>query len=199
MITATSNYTMNDYRSNNDLVGAYKRFQSASATWQGRWWKVVEDIFNACSAWANYFVIDPIKRTLKKLTRGRTPNPATLLNHNLIFNVKAEGCGAYIVQHFDKKGKHLWIKCGKADNALRRLNQHFTVDYPDQADSGIVWGWFACKNSNHAYAMESVIRDHFERKGLTLLGNDRFPKLTEITEKDFAELNAKAEMLEKIF
>lgn len=198
-IHPTPTPTMQDYRKENDLVGAYKRYQSATKSWQGRWWKVVEDIFNACTAWAKYFILDPIKRELKKLGRGRIPNPATLVNHNLIFNVPAEGCGAYIVQHFNKKGKHLWIKCGKADDAIRRLNQHFAVDYANEADSGVVLGWYPCKNEDHALAMEDVIRNHFKQKGYAIKGKDRFPTLYEVTEEDFAELNRKAEILAMIF
>lgn len=160
---------------------------------------MVEDIFNACTAWAKYFILDPIKRELKKLGRGRIPNPATLINHHLAFNVPAEGCGAYLVQHFDKKEKHLWIKCGKADDAIRRLNQHFTVDYAGQAQSGAVLGWFPCKNEDHALAMEDVIRAYFKKKGFAILGKDRFPDLHEITAEDVAELNRKAEILATLF
>jgi hypothetical protein len=47
--------------------------------------------------------------------------------------------------------------------------------------------------------VENIIRDHFEKKGFSLLGNDRFPKLREITEEDFAELERKIKIVEEIF
>lgn len=192
--------TMNDYIKTSDLPGAYERFQNTTGAWKSRWWSVVEEIYNNCVKWAKYFAIDPINRVLKRLTRGRLPDPCTLtVESQLTYNVPAEGCGAYIVQHFDNKGKSLWIKCGKADNAKVRLEQHFTKDYYKQAFSGVVLGWFSCKNSNHALTAENIIRDHFQKKGYKLMGNDRFPSLSEITAEDFAEIERKLKIVEEIF
>lgn len=196
----TANMTMKDYIKTSDLPGAYERFQNTTATWKDRWWKVIEEIFATCQKWAKYYSIDPVKRVLKRLTRGRLPDPSTLtVENHLVYKVEAEGTGAYLVQHFDNKGKALWIKCGKADNAKRRLEQHFTKDYYKQAFSGIVIGWFPCKNANHALTAENIIRDHFEKKGLRRLGNDRFPTLSEVTAEDFAEIERKLKIVEEIF
>lgn len=196
---ATTTMSMNDYKKKNDLMGAYARYRCAGNNWKGRWWNCVEEIYNNCVAWAKYFIIDPIKRTLTKIGRGRVPNPDTLMNTRLTYEVDAEGCGAYLVHHFAKRNKHLWIKCGKADDAKKRLAQHFTNDYNGEAESGIVIGWYPCKNEDHALAMEDVIRNHFKQKGHAIKGKDRFPTLHEVTEEDFAELNRKAEILATLF
>ena len=196
----TNTMTMNDYIKTNDLPGAYDRYQNTTGAWKARWWKVIETIYTTCQKWAKYYAIDPIKRVLKRLTRGRLPDPSTLTVENqLTYNVHAEGTGAYIVQHFDNKGKSLWIKCGKADDAKRRLEQHFTKDYYKVAFTGVVIGWFPCKNANHALTAENIIRDHFEKKGLRRLGNDRFPTLSEVTAEDFVEIERKLKIVEEIF
>ena len=196
----TATMTMKDYINASDLPGAYERFQNTTAAWKNKWWEVVETIYATCKKWAKYFSIDHAKRVLKRLTRGRLPDPVTLtVENHLVYNVPAEGCGAYIVQHFDSKGKALWIKCGKADNAKRRLEQHFTHDYYKKAFTGTVLGWFSCKNANHALTAENIIRDHFEKKGFCRLGNDRFPDLHEVTAEDFAEIERKLKIIEEIF
>lgn len=201
MATATINHPMDYYINHGDLPGAYARFQATSKSWKSRWWKVVENIFNKVSGWAKYFAIDPISRVLRRITRGRLPSVAVVVKggDRLTFNVPVEGCGAYIVQHFDEADHHLWIKCGKADDGVNRLNQHFKADYCGQAERGVVLGWYSCKNANHALTVENIIRDHFEKKGFALLGKDRFPELHEVTAEDFAELERKIKIVEEIF
>ena len=198
---STVNHSMDYYINRGDLPGAYERFQNTSASWKSRWWKVVEKIFEKVTGWAKYFSIDNAKRVLKRLTRGRLPSVENIVKgqNRLSFNVPAEGCGAYIVEHFDKWDVPLWIKCGKADNVMNRLTQHFTNDYCGEAERGVVLAFYPCKNSNHALTVENIIRDHFEKKGFVLKGNDRFPKLREITEEDFAELERKIKIVEEIF
>lgn len=178
--------TKDEYLAQNDLLGAYQRFEGTNNRWKTYWWKAVEEIFYKSAKWAKYFLLDPVKRLLKRISR-------------LVYKVEAEGCGAYIVEHFDSNGKRLWIKCGKADDAKKRLEQHFKVDYKGKAESGTVLGWFPCKNSNHALSMENVIRDHFEAKGFALFGKDRFPTLSELTAEDVHILSKKAEILATLF
>lgn len=186
----------NDYIFEEDFLGAYDRFINTTARWKNYWWSAVETIFNQSKFWVKHYIIDPIAKIIKRISRGRLPQ---IEKDRLIYRVEAEGCGAYIVEHFDKNGNRLWIKCGKADNAKKRLKQHFDKDYKDLAETGTVLAWFSCKNSNHALSMENIVRDHFEKQGFEILGNDRFPTLTKITDKDLFELNQKAEILEKLF
>ena len=47
--------------------------------------------------------------------------------------------------------------------------------------------------------MENLIRDYYEKKGYTLLGNDRFTNLVEVTEEDLRILELKASELAKLF
>ena len=189
--------TMREYELESDLLGAYERFEHTTNRWKSRWWALIETIYSKSTFWTKHYILDPIKRVLKRITKGRLPKHRT--ENRLIYKVEADGTGAYIVQHFDNKKKSLWIKCGKADNAKKRLEQHFNVDYSGEVKSGIVLGWFPCKNSNHALAMEDIIRDYFQTKGFSLKGKDRFTDLFEVTENDFKILNAKAEILATLF
>lgn len=189
--------TMEDYKISGDLLGAYERFEHTSPRWKGSWWKVVEEIHANHAFWLKHFIIDPVKRIIKRITRGRLPN--FCVENRLTYKVKAEGCGAYVVQHFNQAKHSIWIKCGKADDAKARLEQHFNSDYKGEAYTGTVLAWFPCVNSNHALSMENVIRDHFERKGYPLKGKDRFPTLTEITPEDLEQLTAKHIELSKLF
>jgi hypothetical protein len=186
-----------EYLNNNDLLGAYGRYNETIARWKDYWWEAVETIYNSAKEWTKHFIIDSVNRILKRITRGRLP----MINSQgyLEYQVEADGCGAYLVKHFDSDNKPLWIKCGKADDVQKRLIQHFKKDYRDIAQTGIVLGWFPCKNSNHALSMEDVIRNYFEQKGFELLGKDRFPKLTEISEADLNELNRRAKILAELF
>lgn len=190
--------TMEMYKKNDDLLGAYAKFQTTSKTWASRWWKCVEEIYANSKKWCHYYIIDPIKRTIRQISRGRARK--FFLEDVLDFNnITPTGCGAYIVSHADKFGKHLWTKCGKADDGTARLAQHFTKDYYNIASTGKLIAWYPCKNANHALTVENIIRDHFEKKGLMLLGNDRFPELVEITTEDYAELERKIKIVEEIF
>lgn len=190
--------TMEAYKKNDDLLGAYARFQATSKSWASRWWACVEEIYTTSKKWCHYYVIDPIKRTIRQITRGRARK--FFIEDVLDFNgIDPTGCGAYIVDHANENNEQMWIKCGKADEGKTRLAQHFTRDYSGKVFSGKLLAWYPCKNSNHALTVENIIRDHFEKKGFALLGNDRFPELHAVTEEDFAELERKIKIVEEIF
>lgn len=187
--------TMTEYKANNDLLGAYERYQTTNGAWKTRWWNVVEEIYYSCEEWAKQYVIDPIKRTLKKIRNSYKG----LLENVMTYECEAEGCGAYVVQHFDAEGHLLWTKCGKADDAKKRFLQHFTSDYNGVAASGLCVAWYPCKNSNHALTVENIIRDHFEKRGYRLLGNDRFTDLVEINKVDWLTIRVKAAIANLLF
>lgn len=191
--------TMADYRAQNNLEGAYERFTTAYKTWKSRWWAVVEEIFDSCAEWAKKYNIDRIHRTLIKIVRKRGRPRKFILNEIMEFRCPAQGCGAYIVQHFDADGEPLWIKCGKADDVQIRLEQHFKSDYKGQAVSGVCLAFFPCADSDLALTVENVIRHHFSKKGLYKLGNDRFPDLTELTTADLAELTEKIQKISELW
>lgn len=196
---ATTAMSMNDYRRNNDLMGAYERYQKTNKVWRERWWALVEEIYHASKEWAEKYILNTAERILEKIMKKRGRPRKFFLSDVMTFNVEAEGCGAYIVQHFDADGQPLWIKPGKADNAKKRMEQHFKSDYKGQAMSGVCLAWYPCKNKNHALSVENVIRDYFEQKGFFLLGQDRFPDLTEITEEDYEIINRNISYVNKAF
>lgn len=186
--------TMKSYIENDDLLGAYNRYQSTNNTWKNRWWETVESIYYSSIEWASKFIIDPVKRILTQIKQVLTPKKKkgrpSIIDKVMTFNVPAEGCGAYVVQHFNSKGESMWIKPGKADDARKRMAEHFRKDYKDtDIATGVCLAWFPCKNKNHALSVENILRDHFESKGFQLLGQDRFPDLQKITEEDWNEIN----------
>lgn len=195
--------TMAGYINKGDLEGAYERYQETNKTWKSRWWEVVEKIYNSAEKWAQEYIIDSVARTLTKIVKkiSKRGRPRKFFLENVMtFNCEAEGCGAYIVQHFDSKGESMWIKPGKADDAKRRMAEHFQKDYRNtDIATGTCLGWFPCKNEDHALAMEDVIRAHFKSKGHKVSGNDKFPTLREVTEEDFAILKRKSETLATLF
>ena len=58
------------YINNNDLEGAYERFQITYRNWKDHWWETVETIFNASADWAKKYILDPVNRTLTAI--GKT-------------------------------------------------------------------------------------------------------------------------------
>ena len=52
------------YINNNDLEGAYERFQITYRNWKDHWWKTVETIYKASAEWAKKYILDPVTRTL---------------------------------------------------------------------------------------------------------------------------------------
>lgn len=179
-----------------DIEGAYERFKKATVRWKNYWWDVVVEIYETVKQIQREFFIDLRNRVLTK-KRGR--HKSLYLEDVMEFKCIAEGTGAYVVQHFDDKGKLLWTKVGKADDAQKRLAQHFTIDYKGTVKTGICLNWFPAKNSNHALSVENILRDHFENKGYHLMGNDRFDNLYSVTKQDWAEINAKLEVLATLF
>lgn len=184
-----------EYINRNDLEGAYKRYDTARANWKEHWWSVVVEIWNKCKDWAKKFALDLENHKLVKLVkRGRPAKVA-----NIEYACEAEGCGAYIVQHFDSKGRILWTKVGKADNVRKRLAEHLKSDYKGEAFSAICLHFFPAKNKNHALSVENVLRDHFEAKGCRLLGNDRFPTVHEVTAEDLKAISERLYFTNKSF
>lgn len=183
------------YITNNDLLGAYRRFETAYKNWKDHWWSVVKEIWERCSNWAREWILDPITRTLMPQTiRHRGRKSSAMVG----YRCEAQGMGAYIVQHFDDKDTRLWTKVGKADDVQKRLIQHLTKDYKKIATRAECIAFYPAKNSDHALSIENVLRNFFNQK-YPLLGNDRFPTLENIPEEDFRLIAEKLKILETIF
>lgn len=98
-------------------------------------------------------------------------------------------CGAYIVQHFDLEDNSLWIKVGSSKNIGKRLKQHYLTDYRGEIFSAKCLKYYQTNSAEEAQIIESILRAYFLRKGYSLLGNDRFPDLVEVTNKDWKKLD----------
>lgn len=199
-LTPTKTCTMSGCIKDDNLEGAYSKYLSTSPNWKARWWATVETIYYGAKKWARKYIIDPIQHLLTPVKKGKGRPKTFFLEDVLDFNgIDPKGYGAYIVQHFDADGNPLWVKPGKANDGYKRLGQHFTKDYKDQAVTGILLGWYPCKNKNHALSVENVIRNHFEEKGFFLLGEDRFPDVQEVTAEDVAEIAEGVKYIAKAF
>lgn len=184
-----------EYIENNNLEGAYHRYTIAYRNWKEHWWSVVVEIWNKCKDWAKKFALDLKEQKLVKLVKRGRPAKVS----NIEYACEAKGCGAYIVQHFDSKGRILWTKVGKADNVQKRLAEHLKKDYEGEAVRALCLHFFPAKNKNHALSVENILRDHFEEKGCRLLGNDRFPTVHEVTAEDVEAINARLYFTNKSF
>ena len=184
-----------DYINRNDLEGAYTRYDNARANWKEHWWSVVVEIWNKCKDWAKKFALDLENHKLVKLVKRGRPAKVS----NIEYACEAEGCGAYIVQHFDSKGRILWTKVGKADNVQKRLVQHIKSDYAGEAVRALCLHFFPAVDEDHALSIENVLRRHFRKQGYKKLGNDRFPDLREVTAQDLQTISHKLELLTEIF
>ena len=191
------NWTMSMYINRNALVEAYERYKQAYWTWESRWWKIVETIYKQDKKWFYLYIIDTEKCTLVKrdthLIREQNIDKLSYL-------CEAEGCGAYIVQHFNGN-MLMWTKCGKANDVDVRLAQQINRDYAKQVTEGVCVAFFPCKSSNEALAMESIIREHYENLGYTHLyrSEDRFDDLCAVSDQDIQILNEKLQVLHQLF
>lgn len=187
-----------DYVRENDLMGAYGKYQMANARWKNHWWETVEKIYNSGREWAKQYILDPINRTLTKISKAVKEH----LKNNVYIEDETQGvkgCGAYLVFHY-LEGKCLWAKVGKADNGKKRLKEHFKKDYKGNIDKAVVKLWYPCDNSDIALTMENIMRDYFHhKKNFEWKKQDRFPGLDEITEEDVNYLNGKYELLKQLF
>ena len=186
------------YIDKKDIEGAYDRFQRAYKNWKEHWWNVITTLYEKFERIRKNYKIDFVNRVVEKIIkRGR--KKAFYLDEVLTFECDAHGVGAYVVRHYDDRGRILWTKVGKAEDAQKRLAQHFQGEYKENPVSGVCLKWFPAKNENHALSIENILRDHFQKKGYNLIGNDRFTDLYETTEQDWEEINAKLEVLETLF
>lgn len=187
-----------DYVRENDLMGAYGKYQMANARWKNHWWETVEKIYNSGREWAKQYILDPINRTLTKIGKAIKGH----LKNNVYIEDETQGvkgCGAYLVFHY-LEGKCLWAKVGKADDGKKRLKEHFKKDYKGNIDKAVVKLWYPCDNSDIALTMENIMRDYFHhKKNFEWKKQDRFPGLDEITEDDVNYLNSKYELLKQLF
>ena len=187
-----------DYVKENDLMGAYGKYQMANARWKNHWWETVEKIYNSGREWAKQYILDPINRTLTKIGKAIKER----LKNNVYIEDETQGvkgCGAYLVFHYLDNGLQ-WMKVGKTDKGMSRMYDHFKKDYKDQIDGAIIKLWYPCDNSDIALSMENVMRDYFHnKKNFELKKQDRFPDCDEITEDDVNYLNGKYQLLKQLF
>lgn len=64
-----NNSSMATYIVLDDFEGAVERFLQTSARWKKAWFEVCEQIYNNNKEWAKKYILNPIDRSIKKLTK----------------------------------------------------------------------------------------------------------------------------------
>jgi hypothetical protein len=64
-----NNSSMATYIVLDDFEGAVERFLQTSARWKKAWFEVCEQIYNNNKEWAKKYILNPVDRSIKKLTK----------------------------------------------------------------------------------------------------------------------------------
>ena len=64
-----NNNSMATYIVLDDFEGAVERFLQTSARWKKAWFEVCEQIYNNNKEWAKKYILNPVDRSIKKLTK----------------------------------------------------------------------------------------------------------------------------------
>lgn len=62
-----ANYSAKQMILYNDLESAYQKFLTTSTNWKNHWWETVTTIFNQSKGWAKKYILDSVKRELRRI------------------------------------------------------------------------------------------------------------------------------------
>ena len=108
----------NDYVNSNDIEGIYERFMNAPANWKNHWWEGVVQIFNSCKEFAKQFILDPIKRTLRKISAAVASVGISIQEKEDFSKCSGEQC--YLFKFYDSNGEILFSKIGTTTRNCRK-------------------------------------------------------------------------------
>lgn len=122
------NKSMNWYVDNNDFEGAVERFESTSPRWKGAWFDTCEQIFKQCKEWAKTYILNPLERTIKKITKIATQRKSKyseaiqILEGVELLNEAKEKC--YLFRFLDEEDEMVCSKVGTTTReVLQRLKE----------------------------------------------------------------------------
>lgn len=188
--------TAKEYIANNDLLGAYERFENTSIRWYHHWWETVVIIYKGDTKWKIQYSLDLIEQKLTKDDKYRVTNYASI---QVECKNEITNCGAYFVTHY-LNGKVVWSKCGMTTRGLSRIDEQQRKDYRWLVDNTIVRLWFPCEFVEQAKTMEDVMRRYFrDIKRYNYLATDRFPEEDVVTKEDIDFLSRKYKEVLKLY
>lgn len=165
----------NDYVNSNDIEGIYERFMNAPANWKNHWWEGVVQIFNSCKEFAKQFILDPIKRTLRKISAAVASIGVSIQEKEDFSKCSGEQC--YLFKFYDSNGEILFSKIGTTTRNCRKRIKEEIAYYRkrglDVAET-LIEDVFCCGDTP-AEAYESFMRAKFIKQfPNTWHRNDRF-------------------------
>jgi hypothetical protein len=115
------------YIDNNDLEGAKTRLETTTGRWKGYWFEVCEEIFNSCTEWAKYYILDPIAKTIQKLfsickiaPKVRNKEKIMYSEDCIIENNERDIQKCYLIEFLDKDDKSIASKVG---TTIRKIQE----------------------------------------------------------------------------
>lgn len=179
---------------NNNFEIAKEKFENASLRWSNYWWEACEKIYNASKEWAEKYILDPVKRIIKRIKRvlggidwnGFEPFPHGVQQF-------------YLIRLLNAEGENVWNKIGTTSRATYiRMKDHLkNADYRQHGVKTIqVIGLWDCKNVD-AEIIENRVRKYLRKDyEQQFVPNDRFemefdiPSLSKMVEDTIAFENS---------
>lgn len=166
--------TYTDYVTTNDFEGAFDRFTQATKRYKQYWFDCCVEIFSACADWAKHYVIDPVSKTIQKLTAK------VEWECDVISGKGKELC--YIISVYDANNEFLFDKVGTTKMKVQTRMKGILKEYNKKmgASKIIVHRVFDCGEMS-AEGLESYIRAYYIKKdSKSFLSKDRFTKPFEV-------------------
>lgn len=176
----------------NDIESAIYRYENTTMRYKDYWWDIVNNIFNRVREYAEYYIIDPIKKTIKKIKEFAE----TLIDE---LNKKYEFV-AYVLELKNVKRKNSpssrYLKVGETGDIETRKEQ-LKQSYKCDVEVKKVYKF---DNEDTALSMENYMRLYFKRKnkGADFVPKDRF-KEQKLTAEDIIAFNKKADEIALLF
>lgn len=153
------------YIDNDDLFGCYERFEQARTQWKNHWWNTIEKIYKNSSYWAKYYILDNVKRVIKKIIQ---------------IIPKEEKIGlCYWIRLIGESGVVIYNKIGTTTRELSiRMNEILKNQYKDDFENivkyEILGTWEVLESQ--MIGLESFFRSMLIKKynGKNFIQNDRF-------------------------
>lgn len=128
-----ANNNMAWYIENEDFEGAVNRWMNTSSNWKSRWFDVCKEIFDRSKKWMNDYIVNPIDRTIKKITKIITKK-ITKYSDSIqiaegvdLLDEAKEKC--YLFTFFDENNKMVCSKIGTTTRkVLQRLKEELRSD-----------------------------------------------------------------------
>jgi len=109
--------SLKEYIAQNDLEGAYLRYQNANAKWREHWWSGVVEIFNSCKEFASQFILDLENKVLRPIIEKVKNVKSKIINRDVPIIEKGDfsnchGEQVYFFKFFNEADEILWTKIG---------------------------------------------------------------------------------------